>query len=132
MGMVHLPVAIIGPLWPELFSGTPRTRQRKVSGCDEQDLQTDPDMAGLAVAGCAGRDAVAYLGSSYLAVKSSTGKVPSGSPGDWALLAARGAPGARGRQGSVPVPDLAGVATLDWWGGPHAFRTISVRNVLLP
>jgi hypothetical protein len=70
-------------------------------------------------------DAVAYLGSSYLAVASSAGKDPAVSPAAWALLAARGGTGSRGPrgprgpQGAPPAPDLERVASLNWWGGAY-------------
>ena len=80
-------------------------------------------------------DAVAYLGSSYLAVRASEGQTPSGSSPDWALLAAQGGAGSqgpkgaagpqgpRGPQGVMPLPDLAKVATLGWWGGVYSSAT---------
>ena len=53
-------------------------------------------------------DAVAYQGSSYLAVKRSAGHVPPASPADWALLAARGATGPAGTQGLAGPPGPRG------------------------
>ncbi len=46
-------------------------------------------------------DAVAYLGSSYLAVKASEGTTPSGSGPNWALLAAQGSAGSPGPKGAT-------------------------------
>ncbi|MHB1584228.1 MAG: hypothetical protein ACYCU7_01320 [Acidimicrobiales bacterium] len=44
-------------------------------------------------------DAVAYQGSSYVALGASTGAQPSSNPAEWALLAAQGATGSQGPTG---------------------------------
>ena len=66
-------------------------------------------------------DAVAFQGSSYLAVKASLGKTPGGNPSDWAVLAQAGkvgSPGAAGPQGPagrtlLPEQVAVGVAVPD-------------------
>jgi ribosomal protein S18 acetylase RimI-like enzyme len=57
-------------------------------------------------------DAVSYLGSSYLAVRASTGIVPAGHPADWAVLAQAGKKGATGRPGTPGRTLLPGQVTL--------------------
>jgi hypothetical protein len=58
------------------------------------------------------RDAVAYQGSSYLAVRASTGKVPAGNPSDWAVLAQAGKAGPKGAKGAAGPRGPAGPTLL--------------------
>jgi hypothetical protein len=70
-------------------------------------------------------DAVSYLGSSYIAIASSTGIPPAGNPNstaDWSLLAAAGAPGATGSigpQGPIGPQGLTGATGTPGAAGPQ-------------
>jgi hypothetical protein len=53
-------------------------------------------------------DAVAYVGSSYLALTASTGQIPPNDPSAWAVLAQAGNPGAAGAPGAPGAPGPPG------------------------
>ena len=64
-------------------------------------------------------DAVAYAGSSYIALTANTGREPDTSPVYWGLLAAAGAPGPTGATGATGAQGPTGYAGQPGASGPQ-------------
>ncbi len=69
-------------------------------------------------------DAVAYGGSSYVALQGSTGVVPPSDPADWVVLAAAGATGPVGARGATGPSGPQGppVTFLGTWSAASAYQ----------